>query len=206
MTLFSKTVIPAKVGIPCPLPFAVELVCRALFLSSEKIRNGQRRAQSRKTGASGTENVIPAFAGRADFFLGRGVRKIREKRTRFSRGRRFQNPRAGEDAPATPDGSTVIAPGTELATKDKPKAKRPSLYKVYILNDDYTPMEFVVSVLETFFNKSREDATRIMMHVHRKGAGLCGVYPFDVAETKVAQVMMAARQAQHPLQATMERE
>jgi ATP-dependent Clp protease adaptor protein ClpS len=75
-----------------------------------------------------------------------------------------------------------------------------------LLNDDYTPMEFVVQVLETFFSKSREEATRIMLHVHRKGLGLCGVYTYEVAETKVAQVMSAAKQAQHPLQCTMEKE
>ena len=79
------------------------------------------------------------------------------------------------------------------------------MYKVLLLNDDYTPMEFVVQVLESFFNKSREEATRIMLHVHRKGMGLCGVYTYDVAETKVAQVMAAARAAQHPLQCTMEK-
>jgi ATP-dependent Clp protease adaptor protein ClpS len=109
------------------------------------------------------------------------------------------------DAPSN-DPGTVIAPHTDLAVQSKPETKKPSLYKVFILNDDYTPMEFVIQVLETFFGKNREEATRIMMHVHRKGAGLCGVYPFDIAETKVAQVMMAARQAQHPLQCTMEKE
>ena len=80
------------------------------------------------------------------------------------------------------------------------------MYKVFLLNDDYTPMEFVVQVLETFFGKSREEATRIMLHVHKKGVGLCGVYTYEVAETKVTQVMDAARQAQHPLQCTMEKE
>lgn len=80
------------------------------------------------------------------------------------------------------------------------------MYKVFILNDDYTPMEFVVEVLETIFNKSREEATRIMLHVHRKGLGLCGVYPYDVAETKIALVLSLARAAEHPLQCQMERE
>ena len=80
------------------------------------------------------------------------------------------------------------------------------MYKVYLLNDDYTPMEFVVQILEVVFNKSREDATRIMLQVHESGVGLCGVYPFDVAETKRNQTLNAARQAQHPLQCTLEKE
>jgi ATP-dependent Clp protease adaptor protein ClpS len=104
------------------------------------------------------------------------------------------------------DDAEVISPRTSLAVKIKPETKKPSLYKVFLLNDDYTPMEFVVQVLETFFNKSREEATRIMLHVHRRGAGLCGVYTFEIAETKVAQVLTAARSAQHPLQCTMEKE
>ena len=95
---------------------------------------------------------------------------------------------------------------TDLVTKTKPKTKKPSLYKVLILNDDYTPMEFVVFVLERFFNKGREDATRIMLHVHHKGVGICGVYTYEIAETKVAQVMDLARQHGHPLQCTMEKE
>lgn len=94
----------------------------------------------------------------------------------------------------------------DVATKTRTKTQRPSLYKVLLLNDDYTPMEFVVLVLERFFGKSREDATRIMLHVHHKGVGVCGVYTFEVAETKVAQVIEYARQNQHPLQCTMERE
>ncbi|MFT3995981.1 MAG: ATP-dependent Clp protease adapter ClpS [Asticcacaulis sp.] len=88
----------------------------------------------------------------------------------------------------------------------KPKPQKPSLYRVLILNDDYTPMEFVVYVLERFFNKSREDATRIMLHVHQTGVGVCGVYTYEVAETKVAQVVDMARRHQHPLQCTMEKD
>lgn len=80
------------------------------------------------------------------------------------------------------------------------------MYKVLLLNDDYTPMEFVVQVLESFFNKSREEATRIMLHVHKRGVGLCGVFTHEVAETKVKQVMRSAKQNQHPLQCTMEKE
>jgi len=93
-----------------------------------------------------------------------------------------------------------------VITRTQPKTKKPSLYKVLLLNDDYTPMEFVVHVLERFFNKGREEATRIMLHVHQKGVGICGVYTFEVAETKVTQVTDFARKHQHPLQCTMEKE
>jgi ATP-dependent Clp protease adaptor protein ClpS len=96
--------------------------------------------------------------------------------------------------------------GTGLVTKTRPKTKKPSLYKVLLLNDDYTPMEFVVHVLERFFAKPREEAVQIMLHVHRHGVGICGVYTFEVAETKVAQVIELARRHQHPLQCTMEKE
>ena len=96
--------------------------------------------------------------------------------------------------------------GTGIVTKTRPKTKKPSLYKVLILNDDYTPMEFVVHVLERFFAKPREEAVEIMLLVHRHGVGICGVYTFEVAETKVAQVIELARRHQHPLQCTMEKE
>ncbi len=95
---------------------------------------------------------------------------------------------------------------TDLVTKVRPKTKRPNLYKVLLLNDDYTPMEFVVLVLEKYFGKGREEAERIMLHVHQKGVGVCGVYTYEVAETKVAQVMDIARQHGHPLQCTLEKE
>jgi ATP-dependent Clp protease adaptor protein ClpS len=95
--------------------------------------------------------------------------------------------------------------GTAVITRPKTKTKKPSLYRVLILNDDYTPMEFVVHVLERFFQKDREAATRIMLHVHNHGVGECGVYTFEVAETKVSQVMDFARQNQHPLQCVMEK-
>ena len=88
----------------------------------------------------------------------------------------------------------------------KPKVKKPQLYKVILLNDDYTPMEFVVRVLERFFHKNREEATQIMLHVHQKGMGICGLFTREVAETKVQQVMLYAAQNQHPLQCTMEPE
>ncbi len=96
-------------------------------------------------------------------------------------------------------------PTTSVVTKSRPKTKKPSMYKVLLLNDDYTPMEFVVLVLERFFHKSQEDATRIMLHVHQRGVGICGVYPFDVAETKVTQVTDFSRRHEHPLQCTMEK-
>jgi ATP-dependent Clp protease adaptor protein ClpS len=107
-------------------------------------------------------------------------------------------------APRTPrddDGRS----GTAIITKTKPRTKRPNLYRVLLLNDDYTPMEFVVLVLERFFNKTREDATRIMLHVHQNGVGECGVFTYEVAETKVTQVMDFARKHQHPLQCVMEK-
>ncbi len=96
--------------------------------------------------------------------------------------------------------------GTGIVTKTRPKTKKPSLYKVLILNDDYTPMEFVVHILERVFGKAREEAVEIMLHVHRRGVGVCGVYTFEVAETKVAQVIEMARRHQHPLQCSMEKE
>jgi len=84
------------------------------------------------------------------------------------------------------------------------KPKLPPMFKVLLLNDDYTPMEFVVEVIERFFNKSREQATQIMLKVHTEGAGICGIYPQDIAETKMNQVVSYARQSQHPLQCIVE--
>jgi ATP-dependent Clp protease adaptor protein ClpS len=95
---------------------------------------------------------------------------------------------------------------TGTITRTKPKTKKPSLYRVLLLNDDYTPMEFVVLILQDVFNKTREDAMRIMLHVHQKGVGECGIYPFEVAETKVTRVMDTARKNQHPLQCVMEKQ
>jgi len=95
---------------------------------------------------------------------------------------------------------------TGIAVKTRARTKKPAMYRVLMLNDDYTPMEFVVHVLALFFNKSEEDATRIMLHVHQRGVGVCGVFTYEVAETKVAQVMDSARQNQHPLQCTLEKD
>jgi ATP-dependent Clp protease adaptor protein ClpS len=106
---------------------------------------------------------------------------------------------AGND-PKRPDSETG------LLTKTKPKTQRPPLYKVLLLNDDYTPMEFVVHVLERFFGVSHQQAIELMLTVHRKGVAVVGVFSFEIAETKVTQVMDYARRHQHPLQCTMERE
>lgn len=94
---------------------------------------------------------------------------------------------------------------TGVVTRTKPKTKKPAMYKVIMLNDDYTPMEFVILVLERFFSKTHEESTQIMLHVHQKGVGVCGVFTYEVAETKVQQVMDLARQHQHPLQCTLEK-
>jgi ATP-dependent Clp protease adaptor protein ClpS len=94
--------------------------------------------------------------------------------------------------------------GDLLLEKSRPKLKRPPMYKVILLNDDYTPMEFVVQVLESFFRMDREKATQVMLHVHTRGVGVCGVFTRDIAETKVAQVNDYSRSNQHPLLCTME--
>lgn len=95
--------------------------------------------------------------------------------------------------------------GTAVITRTKPQTKRPSMYRVLLLNDDYTPMEFVEAVLRKYFNKNAEEATRIMLHVHHHGVGECGVFTYEIAETKVTQVMDFARKHQHPLQCIMEK-
>ncbi len=104
------------------------------------------------------------------------------------------------------DGRNDNDTSTGIVVKSKPKTKKPAMYKVLMLNDDYTPMEFVVHVLESLFGKTRDEATRIMLHVHQRGVGVCGVYSYEVAETKVTQVIDYARQNEHPLQCTLEKE
>lgn len=99
-----------------------------------------------------------------------------------------------------------IGPQNSLLLKTRTKTQKPGLYKVLLLNDDYTPMEFVIHILERFFSKNRHEATDIMLHVHRRGVGLCGVFTYEVAETKVNQVMDFARANEQPLQCTMEKE
>ncbi len=106
----------------------------------------------------------------------------------------IQPPRTGNDE------------DTGVVLKTREKTKKPAMYKVLMLNDDYTPMEFVVHVLERFFNKSHQQATDIMLQVHQRGVGVCGVFTYEVAETKVAQTMDLARQHQHPLQCTIEKD
>lgn len=108
------------------------------------------------------------------------------------------------------DGGDAIGGGgsgqTGTVTKTRSKTQKPAMYKVLLLNDDYTPMEFVVDVLERFFSKKNEDAVRIMLHVHQKGVGVCGIYTYEIAETKVTQVVDYARENQHPLQCTLEKD
>jgi ATP-dependent Clp protease adaptor protein ClpS len=103
------------------------------------------------------------------------------------------------------EGIGVTDDQTGVATKTRAKSKKPSQYKVLMLNDDYTPMEFVVMCLKRFFRMDLEQATRVMLHVHQRGVGVCGIFPYEVAETKVNQVMDFARENQHPLQCTLEK-
>ncbi len=109
---------------------------------------------------------------------------------------------AGRDQDDQGDGP---GPNVGIATRTRTRTKKPSLYKVLMLNDDYTPMEFVVHVLQQFFRMDMEEATRVMLHVHQRGVGVCGIFSYEVAETKVNQVMDFARQNQHPLQCTLEK-
>ncbi len=127
----------------------------------------------------------------------------------------FNNPKntiRNDDEPDMPDNNDGDDSGesqeqeTGLLLKPRTKTKKPSMYKVLLLNDDYTPMEFVVLILEKFFNKNRQESTDIMLHVHRRGVGVCGIFTYEVAETKVAQVMDFARANEQPLQCTMEKE
>ena len=116
-----------------------------------------------------------------------------------------------EEKPKSPV-SAPVAPrpdngqGAAVAERKTLRTKPPRMYQVLMLNDDYTPMEFVVHVLERYFSKTTEEATQIMLHVHQKGVGVCGVFTFEVAETKVNQTMELARKNQHPLQCTLEKE
>ena len=107
------------------------------------------------------------------------------------------------DEPGRGDGLDEAERG--VVTRTRPRTKKPSNYKVLMLNDDYTPMEFVVLILQQFFSMSIEDATRVMLQVHQNGVAVCGVFTYEVAETKVAQVIDFARENQHPLQCTLEK-
>ena len=106
----------------------------------------------------------------------------------------------GENDPPRPGSRTDVGVLTHI------KPKKPAMYKVLLLNDDFTPMDFVVHILERFFGKNRQEATEVMLQVHRRGVGVCGVYTYEIAETKVNLVMDYARKNEHPLQCTMEKE
>jgi len=142
---------------------------------------------------------------RTDLTQTRAMRAAIELET-APRGASSVSPRGAGDEGDNRQGSGGSKQDTATITKPKTRSKRPSLYRVLLLNDDYTPMEFVVLVLQDVFNKTREEAMRIMLHVHNQGVGECGVYPFEVAETKVTRVMDAARKNQHPLQCVMEKQ
>ncbi len=122
---------------------------------------------------------------------------------------RFAPPRAARDPQRGGEGDNKgpgqNGSGTAVITRTRTQTKKPSLYRVLLLNDDYTPMEFVITVLRRYFNKNSDEATRIMLHVHQHGVGECGVFTYEVAETKVPQVMDFARKHQHPLQCIMEK-
>lgn len=124
----------------------------------------------------------------------------RQHKVFFTGNERGARIRLGPDQPADPDRQGDLA-----VEASKPRLKRPSMYKVIMLNDDYTPMDFVVEVLETFFRMDREQATRVMLTVHTEGKAVCGVFPRDIAETKAAQVVDYAREHQHPLMCQVER-
>ena len=128
-----------------------------------------------------------------------GVAALSDDVSRIDQASRAARAQADKQRGSDPDRNTSVI------TRTKPQTKKPSLYRVLLLNDDYTPMEFVIHVLERFFQKDREAAHRIMLHVHNHGVGECGVYTYEVAETKVTQVMDFARQHQHPLQCVMEK-
>jgi ATP-dependent Clp protease adaptor protein ClpS len=142
---------------------------------------------------------------RPDLPLNRAMRADIAESVRFA-GTSGTPFRGADDGDKERRGGGGSKQDTATITKPKTKSKRPSLYRVLLLNDDYTPMEFVVLVLQDVFNKTREDAMQIMLHVHNTGVGVCGIYPFEVAETKVTRVMDAARKNQHPLQCVMEKQ
>jgi ATP-dependent Clp protease adaptor protein ClpS len=147
------------------------------------------------------ERISDVRTGAIDFItrLARGAFPARAaKEPRKCGARAAKEPRKGgsDDGPGF---------GAALITRTRSQTRRPSMYRVLLLNDDYTTQEFVVIVLQKYFNKSFEDANRIMLHVHRHGVGECGVYTYEVAETKVTQVMEFARKHQHPLQCIMEK-
>ena len=183
---------------------------------SVKCRNNSHdRANPWSTGLCAAREVVRhAPLTVAEFYLHNGRTMLRrfdrsvsilDQTTRTSKGS-GQRIQATQDGDREDGGGSKTGTGTIVKPKIKPKTQKPNLYRVLLLNDDYTPMEFVVLVLQDVFNKSREEATRIMYHVHQKGVGECGVYPYEVAETKVTRVMDTARKNQHPLQCVMEKQ
>ena len=150
-----------------------------------------------------TKTTTPAFHSPAPAAPGRYV--AARSRLGANSPVRMAPVRMADDDRKRANPPTPGEPNVAVITKTKPQTKRPNLYRVLILNDDYTPMEFVVHVLERFFSKDHDAATRIMLHVHHHGIGECGIYTYEVAETKVTQVMDFARKHQHPLQCVMEK-
>ncbi len=126
-------------------------------------------------------------------------------RLAYSQGRAIPVRASDEADKSNGNGANNNGTGTAVITRTRTQTRKPSMYRVLLLNDDYTPMEFVVTVLRRYFNKSNDEATRIMLHVHQHGVGECGIYTYEVAETKVTQVMDFARKHQHPLQCIMEK-
>jgi ATP-dependent Clp protease adaptor protein ClpS len=159
------------------------------------LRHSRVKTQIRVTGSASRLSIYDVMAQFFRRTLPGAAQEIDGARPRL----------AGDDGKRRTDPGAPGGPGTAVITKTKPQTKRPNLYRVLLLNDDYTPMEFVVHVLERFFNKDREAATRIMLHVHHHGIGECGVFTYEIAETKVTQVMDFARKHQHPLQCVMEK-
>jgi ATP-dependent Clp protease adaptor protein ClpS len=133
---------------------------------------------------------------------GMGAMKVRHERGAHNVSGMANRPREPKDGNGGGGGNGT---GTAVITRTKTRTKKPNLYRVLLLNDDYTPMEFVIHVLERFFNKTRDEATQIMLHVHHNGVGECGVFTYEVAETKVTNVMDFARKHSHPLQCVMEK-
>ena len=135
----------------------------------------------------------------------RGPVRVSSRRALLAAGivpRGAREPQRGNN---NTDGGQGGGPGAAVITRTRTQTRKPSMYRVLLLNDDYTPMEFVITVLRRYFNKSPDEATQIMLHVHHHGVGECGVYTYEVAETKVTQVMDFARKHQHPLQCIMEK-
>jgi len=160
--------------------------------------SGQGAAEPLERRALHNKRMVTAMAWALTLSLRlRGAFKTRDFAAKSTPVRSAKEPQKGGDG-----GNGT---GTAVITRPKTQTRRPSMYRVLLLNDDYTPMEFVVSVLKKYFNKGPEEATRIMLHVHQHGVGECGIFTYEVAETKVTQVMDYARKHQHPLQCIMEK-